>query len=388
MGAHLKLPVPGGGLEPYLPRGGTPYPSSSAPATSRKVYAAAHVVADPAADTSPGGPQALDWETTLAFRHRLWDLGLGVAEAMDTAQRGMGLDWPLAAELVRRAGAEARARGASLVAGAQTDHLPAGATPGLREVTEAYLYQCEVVEDAGAQVVLMASRELCRAARGADDYAQVYGEVLRQLRRPAVLHWLGDMFDPALRGYWGSAGFAEAADCLLGVIADNVTMVEGVKCSLLDQHKEVDLRRRLPPGVRMYTGDDFDYPTTMAGDGEHHSDALLGAFDFAAPAAAWALQALDQGSTAEFTRRLAPTLPLSRHVFSTPTYYYKTGVVFLAYLGGAQDHFRMVGGLESGRSVTHLAQCYRLADQAGLLPDLELAAARMQLVLSLGGMAG
>jgi hypothetical protein len=315
----------------------------------------------------------------------LWDLGLGVAEAMDTAQRGMGLDWPLAAELVRRTGAEARSRGGALVAGAQTDHLAAGTTVTVDRIRASYLEQCEAIEATGARVVLMASRELCRVSKGPEDYAKVYGPVLCQLREPAILHWLGEMFDPELRGYWGSENYAEASTCLLGIIADNVRRVDGVKLSLLDQAKEVDLRRRLPPGVRMYTGDDFDYPTTIAGDGFRHSDALLGAFDFAAPAAAWSLQALDAGDTNEFARRLAPTLPLSRHVFSAPTSYYKTGVVFLSYLNGHQPHFLMVGGMETGRSLAHLAQCFRLADTAGLLPDPQLAVARMRQLLALAG---
>jgi hypothetical protein len=385
----IRLPVAGGGLENYELRGGPAYPRRATPARSRLAYAAAHVVADPLADVTPDGPQAIDWEATLSFRHHLWDLGLGVAEAMDTAQRGMGLDWRLAAELIRRTGAEAASRGDALVAaGAQTDHLAPGSVSNLGQVTDAYRQQCSAVEDAGARVVVMASRELCRVARGPDDYATVYTAVLSQLRRPAILHWLGEVFDPALTGYWGAASYDAAAESCLAVVNANLAKVEGIKCSLLDQAKEIDLRGRLPDGVHMFTGDDFDYPTTIAGDGNHHSDALLGAFDFAAPAAAWSFEALDTGDIEEFRRRLGPTLPLSRFVFSPPTWYYKTGVVFLAYLGGYQAHFKMVGGLESARSALHLAACFRLADEAGLLPDADLAIARMRHVLALAGVDG
>jgi len=384
--APILLPTATGELESYRLRGGPEYPRRAAPVRSRVAYAAAHVVADPLADVTSNGRQPVDWEATLAFRHHLWDLGLGVAEAMDTAQRGMGLDWPVAAELIRRTCAAATSHtDAMVVAGAQTDHLQPGSTERLDQVVDAYREQCAIVEDAGARVVVMASRELCRIARGADDYATVYDAVLSQLRRPAILHWLGKVFDPALTGYWGASSYEAASKSCLEIIDANLAKVDGIKCSLLDQDKEIDLRRRLPSGVRMYTGDDFDYPTTIAGDGENYSDALLGAFDFAAPAAAWSLEALDGGDVAEFRRRMEPTLPLSRHVFSPPTWFYKTGVVFLAYLAGHQSHFRMIGGLESGRSVLHLVGCFRLADQAGLLPDGDLAVARMRRLLALAG---
>ncbi len=381
----ISLPTAAGTVEKYRLTGTCPYPASAPPSSSRAVFAAVHVVAEPLSARAGEGPAGLDWEATLAFRHHLWDLGLGVAEAMDTAQRGMGLDWETARELVERTAKEARARGTLVCAGAQTDQLPTGAAQSLSQVIDAYRAQCEVVESAGAVVVLMASRELCRLARGPEDYALVYSAVLEDLSRPAILHWLGDAFDPALAGYWGAAGYDEASASCVAIIKANKAKVDGIKCSLLDQGKEVDLRRRLPPGVRMYTGDDFDYPTTIAGDACGHSDALLGAFDFAAPAAAWSLQALDAGDEPEFHRRLAPTVPLARHVFSAPTFYYKTGVVFLAYLNGFQSHFRMLGGLESGRSVLHLAHCLRLADSAGLLRDPELAVHRMRNVLSLAG---
>jgi Protein of unknown function (DUF993) len=379
----IRLPRRDGSLLSYTARGDSPYPASATPAASRIAYAAAHVVADPLADVTPASQPSIDWDATLAFRRHLWSLGLGVAEAMDTAQRGMGLDWSLARELVERTCAEAD-RG-MVVAGAQTDQLVPGSARSLDDVVAAYAQQCEAVEAAGATVVVMASRELCRIASSPDDYVAVYGKILTGVSRPVVIHWLGEAFDPALAGYWGSPDFEGASATCLSILEEHASKIDGIKLSLLDQEKEVELRRRLPVGVRMYTGDDFDYPTTIAGDGEHHSDALLGAFDFAAPAAAWSLEALDAGDVAEFHRRLDPTLELSRHVFSAPTFYYKTGVVFLAYLNGFQSHFKMVGGLESGRSVVHLATLFRLADEAGLLCDADLATARMAHVLALAG---
>ncbi len=381
----IVLPEPDGTLRRYVCSAAPALPARAAPATSRVAYAAAHVVADPLGETTPAGPPSLDWDATLAFRHHLWALGLGVADAMDTAQRGMGLDWEVARELVVRSAAEARTVGGAIAAGAQTDHLPPGSARTLDDVVAAYLEQCAAVEGAGATVVVMASRELCRIARGPDDYAYVYDKVLASLGAPAILHWLGDAFDPALAGYFGSGDVEQATTCLLGIVADHPGKVDGIKLSLLDKEWEVVVRRRLPQGVRMYTGDDFGYPTTIAGDEEGHSDALLGAFDFAAPAAAWALAALDCGDVAGFHRRLDPTLPLARHVFGAPTAYYKTGVVFLAYLNGHQSHFTMVAGLQSGRSVVHLAQCFRLADSCGLLADGDLAVRRMAHVLALAG---
>lgn len=378
---ELRLPQPDRSLVPYRLRSNPSYPEQAAPARSRVAFAAAHVVADPL-----GGEGAIDWDATLAFRRHLWRLGLGVADAMDTAQRGMGLDATAAGELIRRSAAEARACGGRLACGAQTDHVPAGSCRSLEDVIGAYGEQCERVEAAGAQVVLMASRELCRLARSPEDYLRVYTEVLRQLRRPAIIHWLGEVFDPALRGYWGSTDLDQAADLCLRVIAGNPDRVDGIKVSLLDQGREVAMRGRLPASVRLYTGDDFDYPTTIAGDGERHSDALLGAFDMIAPAAAAALAALDAGDEPGFQRLLEPTLPLSRHVFSAPTPFYKTGVVLLAYLNGHQTHFRMLGGLESARGIVHLSQTLVLADQADLLVDPELAAARMRPLLALAGL--
>ena len=380
---ELRLPRADGALEPYAPGEPAAYDAVAEPPASRVALAAAHVVADPLAH-EPGGAAVLDWEATLAFRRHLWAHGLGVAEAMDTAQRGMGLDWPAARELIRRSAAEARACGGRIAAGAGTDQLAAGT---LAEVRAAYAEQCEFVEGTGAQAIVMASRALAAAARSADDYREVYGAVLGQLERPAILHWLGEAFDPLLRGYFGEADLDRAADVLIGIIEASPGKVDGVKVSLLDAGREVALRRRLPEGVRMYTGDDFNYPELIAGDESGHSDALLGVFDPIAPAAAAALRALDGGDRERYDAIFAPTLPLARKLFEAPTFNYKTGVVFLAYLNGRQDHFRMVGGLESARSITHLADLFVLADRAGLLRDPALAVTRMRHVLALAGLA-
>jgi hypothetical protein len=304
---------------------------------------------------------------------------------MDTAQRGMGLDWQASKELIRRSLAESKAVGGKIVCGAQTDHLTPGSARELRDVEAAYEEQCGFVEAHGGQVVMMASRDLARIARGPEDYARVYERVLSQLERPALIHWLGEAFDPELAGYWGDGDLDRAMAVCLEIITANRKKVEGIKLSLLDQKREIAMRSRLPEGVRMFTGDDFDYPTTIAGDGKLYSDALLGAFDLIAPAASAALLALDVRDTQQFTAILEPTVPLSRHVFGVPTFYYKTGIVFMAYLNGYQDHFRMVGGLESGRSAAHLATLFVLADNAGLLRDAELATSRIRPVMALAG---
>ena len=385
MSIQLRLPAPDGTLRDYTPTQRFLYGHGGEQPQSRIPYAAVHVVADPLADTTPVSPAAIDWETTLTFRRHVWSYGLGVAEAMDTAQRGMGLDWAASKELIRRSVAEARAVGGRIVCGAQTDHLVPGSARSLADVEAAYTDQCEFVEKCGGQVVLMASRELARIAQGPEDYLQVYARVLGQLREPALIHWLGEVFDPQLKGYWGHRDLDGAMEVCLQVVRSNAPHVLGVKCSLLDQRREVDMRARLPEGVHMYTGDDFDYPTTIKGDGRGYSDALLGAFDVIAPAASAALLALDDGAVDRFETILGPTVPLARHIFKEPTFYYKTGVVFAAYLNGHQDHFRMVGGLESGRSAVHLAEIFRLADQAGLLRDSELAIDRMRTVLKLAG---
>ncbi|SDG45066.1 Protein of unknown function [Lentzea fradiae] len=328
----------------------------------RTVFAAAHVVAE--------DERTVDWDATLAFRHHLWSHGLGVAEAMDTAQRGMGLDWPTAAELIRRSAAEKAGR---ICAGVATDHLTG--EPDLDEVLEAYLEQLDVVQRAGAQPVLMCSRQLAAAAKGPEDYEKVYGTLLDNVSEPVVLHWLGTAFDPELEGYWGAADVPRATANFLEIIHSRPDKVDGVKVSLLDADHEIGLRRALPPGVKCYTGDDFNYPELIAGDEHGYSHALLGIFDPIAPVAAQALRKLAEGDTEEFHRILAPTVPLSRHLFGAPTYYYKTGVVFLAWLAGHQDRFVLLGGLETARTVEHLAEAKRLAEAAGVI-DPELAGRR------------
>ena len=380
----VRLPQPDGTRVPYTLRDAPAWPRPTAPVRSRTAYAAAHVVAEPLADNRPGAPAAVDWDTSLAFRRHLWSYGLGVADAMDTAQRGMGLDWDATRELVRRSAAEARATGGLLACGAGTDHAPPE-LPTVDDVLDAYTEQVAFVESTGARVILMASRQLAAVARGADDYAKVYGRILSQVTDPVILHWLGPMFDPALAGYWGSDDVAEASDTVLAIISEHAAKVDGIKVSLLDADHEVALRRRLPEGVKLYTGDDFNYPELIRGDDRSHSHALLGIFDPIAPAASAALQALDAGDTAAYERILEPTVPLARHLFATPTYHYKTGITFLAWLGGHQPGFRMVGGASSARSVPHLAEAFRLADVAGLLPDPDLAAARMRHFLAVAG---
>ncbi|MET9020536.1 dihydrodipicolinate synthase family protein [Actinopolymorpha sp. NPDC004070] len=388
-GVRLNLPQADGSIRPYELAAPRQWLRRSDGFTSRVAFAAAHVVADPFADNTPGAPARLDWDATLAFRRHLWAHGLGVADAMDTAQRGMGLTWDTTAELIRRSAAEAATCRGRVACGAGTDQLPAlGASdasgpPSLDDVVAAYEEQLAVVEDAGAQPILMASRHLAAAARDADDYRKVYDRLLGQVRRPVILHWLGPMFDPALTGYWGSADLAAATRTFLSLVHDHADVVEGVKVSLLDADHEIAVRSNLPTGVRLYTGDDFNYPDLIASG----SDALLGIFAAIAPAAATALAALDAGDTAGYDEAFGPTVPLSRHLFGTPTYYYKTGICFLAWLSGHQDAFAMVGGLQSARSVPHLVEAFRLADRAGLLPDPDLAAARMRTFLALHGVA-
>jgi hypothetical protein len=381
----LNLPVAPGKLAPYTMRPARKFPAARPP-FNRIAYAAAHVVADPLADADPWLERAIDWERTIAFRRHLWSLGLGVAEAMDTAQRGMGLDWPTSLELIRRTLEAARDfSGALIGCGAGTDHLDGGAS--LDDVIRAYEQQCAAIENLGGRIVLMASRALVKAARSPDDYAKVYGRILAQVKEPVIIHWLGEMFDPALEGYWGHKDHDAAMDVALDVIASHPDKVDGIKISLLDKDKEIAMRRRLPQGVRMFTGDDFNYAELIAGDAQSYSDALLGIFDAIAPAAAAALGALTRGELKTFHEILAPTVPLSRHIFQSPTRFYKTGVVFMAYLNGLQDHFTLVGGQESARSTLHLAELFRLADAAGLLADPECAASRMRAVLATRGVA-
>ncbi|MEV5096302.1 dihydrodipicolinate synthase family protein [Streptomyces rochei] len=381
----LHLPDAHGTLRAYEPRTDPLTLGPGSAFTSRTVFSAAHVVADPYADTTPDSPAAVDWDATLAFRRHLWSHGLGVAEAMDTAQRGMGLDWAGAAELIRRSAAEARACGGRIACGVGTDQLTATAATTLADVRAAYEEQLAVVEESGAQAILMASRALAATAKGPEDYLEVYGHLLRQAAEPVILHWLGPMFDPALEGYWGSSDLDAATGTFLEVIAAHPDKVDGIKVSLLDARREVDLRRRLPQGVRCYTGDDFHYPELIAGDEQGFSHALLGIFDPLGPLAAEAVRVLDTGNTEGFRALLDPTVELSRHLFRAPTRYYKTGVVFLAWLAGHQDHFSMVGGLQSARSLPHLARAYELADGLGLFPDPKRAEERMRTLLSLYG---
>jgi hypothetical protein len=381
----IRLPAAGGGLEPYQVREPRKFERPQRPFT-RRALAAAHVVADPLSRREPWLEPAIDWDATLAYRRHLWSWGMGIAEAMDTAQRGMGLDWTNALELVRRTLDAAKdIPGAFVASGAGTDHLAPRAGLGLAEVIAAYEEQCAAIEKLGGRIILMASRALAACAKSPEDYARVYDRVLAQVKQPVIIHWLGEMFDPALAGYWGAADHYAAMKNCLEAIRRNAARVDGIKISLLDKEKEVVMRRQLPQGVRMYTGDDFNFAELIEGDAEGHSDALLGIFDSIAPAAADALGALAAGDRARYHEVLAPTVPLSRHVFSAPTRFYKTGVVFLAWLNGYQDHFVMLGGQQSARHVLHFAELFRLADAAGLLSDPALACARMQTLLELHG---
>ena len=382
----LDLPVAGGGLAPHTLHDARPFAPPGRTPFNRVALAAVHVVADPLADTDPWLAPVLDVEATIAFRRYVWSLGLGVAEAMDTAQRGMGLDWPAAKALIRHSVQAAKDHdGAVLFNGAGTDHLAPGPGVTREAVIRAYEEQCEAIEAMGGRLVLMASRALAVCATSPADYEAVYDRILGQVAEPVIVHWLGEMFDPALAGYWGHEDHARAMDVAAGILAANAAKVDGVKVSLLDKGKEVALRRRLPAGVRMYSGDDFNYPELIAGDERGYSDALLGIFDAIAPAASAALAALARGDRAGFHAILDPTVPLSRHLFKAPTRFYKTGVVFLAWLNGLQDHFVMVGGQQSARSLLHLAEVFRLADAAGLLGDPDRAAARMRRLLALHG---
>ena len=378
----ITLPTLDGGLRDHQPREAVAWTKPAGPPRSRIAFAAAHVVADPLGDNAPGAPAVVDWDSTLGFRRHLWSYGLGVAEAMDTAQRGMGLDWATTRELIRRSAAEAKDLGVRIAAGAGTDHVEAAT---LDEVVRAYSEQFDVVQEAGAQVIVMASRHLARVADGPADYRHVYDRLLPNAQAPVILHWLGPMFDPALEGYWGSSDVDTATAAFLDLVHAHADHVDGVKVSLLDAEHEKSLRAKLPAGVRLYTGDDFNYPELIKGDGTSASDALLGIFAAIAPAASRALRALDDGDLVAYDAAFAPTLPLARHVFGAPTYYYKTGIAFLAWLSGLQPGFSMVGGLQSARGLPHLAETYVLADQAGLLPDPDLAERRMASLLDVYG---
>lgn len=400
----LRLPSPEGQLLDYTMSGPADFAPPSTPLTSRKVYAAAHVVPVMSAENVPGAPAQLDWEATLAYRHELWSYGLGVADAMDTAQRGMGLDWASTKDPIRRSAAEAatvvrtqrhpavvgRSVRDLIACGAGTDQLgPDSVEPGpagLQSVLAAYQEQLAVVEDSGAKVILMASRALAKVASGPEDYLTVYSQLLDQAKEPVILHWLGTMFDPALTGYWGSTDVPAATATFLTLIRENAEKVDGVKVSLLDAAHEKQLRADLPEGVRLYTGDDFNYPELIHGEDGVHSDALLGIFAAIYPAASAALQAYDAGDPERGRQIMDSTRALGKHIFAAPTLYYKTGIAFLAWLNGHQSGFQLVGGLHSGRSLTHLAHTFVLADQAGLLRDPQLAAQRMTALLTTGGL--
>ena len=388
----IILPQATGGVGRYVLHGRSPARPPAGVRFNRIAYSAAHVVADPLAEVDPWVEAAVDWDATLAYRHRLWSLGLGVAEAMDTAQRGMGLDWNTSLQLIRRTLAEARSvPGARVASGCGTDHLDPANVRSVDEVIGAYETQMEEIEALGGQLIIMASRALARVAKSPADYERVYDRLLSQAKQPVILHWLGDMFDPALAGYWGTKDLERAMETALGIINANAGKVDGIKISLLDKDKEIHMRRRLPPTVRMYTGDDFNYAELIEGDGygtspnQGQSDALLGIFDAIAPAASAALGELAAGNVERFRRILEPTVPLSRHIFKAPTRFYKTGVVFMAWLNGHQSHFTMVGGQQSARSLKHLAELFRLADAADLLENPELAVRRMTSLLATGG---
>ncbi len=382
----LALPCADGSLRPYR-LVGTPTPRPvSPPHFNRIAYAAAHVVSDPLKDTRPWNDPAIDWDATMAFRHHLWSLGFQIAEAMDTSQRGMGLNWAGAQELIRRSLAESKTvAGADLASGAGTDHLDPADAKSLDDVIKAYETQAGFIEKHGGRFILMASRALARIAKSPDDYAKVYGRILGQAREKVVLHWLGDMFDPQLKGYWGSENFDNALDTVIDIIRAHRDKVEGIKISLLEERYEIALRDRLPEGVLCFTGDDFNYAPLIEGDGNKHSHALLGIFDAVAPQASSALAALAAGDNARFRAIIEPTVPLSRKIFEAPTQYYKAGVVFLAWLNGHQSHFTMPAGMQSARGISHYADIFRLADQANVLDQPDLAIRRMKQLLAIYG---
>lgn len=386
MTESLKLPDEGGTVREYQLAGTPISRPSSPPVFNRIAYAAAHVVSDPFRDADPWNRPQVDWETTMAFRHHLWSLGFKIAEAMDTSQRGMGLDWAGAQELISRSLAEARSvKDADLACGAGTDQLTAADTRSLDDVIAAYEEQIGFIEKHGGRAIMMASRALARVARSPEDYAHVYGRILSQTRDKVVLHWLGEMFDPQLAGYWGSQSFEAALDCVIDIIEANRDKVEGIKISLLENAKEIELRRRLPEGVLCFTGDDFNYAELIEGDGTRYSHALLGIFDAVAPSASKALAALAGGDTAIFRAVIEPTVPLSRKIFESPTQYYKAGVVFLAWLNGHQSHFSLPAGMQSARGILHYADIFRLADRANVLDKPELATRRMKSLLGVYG---
>lgn len=374
----VRLLDPQGQPYSYLVKGERSWSVPLKPQFNRDAFAAAHVVVDPTRTQHPTLDRAIDWDATLEYRRHLMTLGFGIAEAMDTAQRGMGLDWPGSLELIQRSVEQAKhIPGARIASGAGTDHLTDYSGLTLNDVINAYEQQISDIEDCGGRIILMASRALAAIARGPEDYIQVYDKVLKQVRQPVILHWLGEMFDPALRGYWGSNEVHNEMEVCLAVIRSNEAHIDGIKISLLDKAREIEMRRQLPASVKMYTGDDFNYPELIAGDRHGFSHALLGILDGIAPAAAAALTALAQGNAPRYHAILAPTVPLARHIFTAPTQYYKSGIVFLAWLNGHQQHFTLLGGMQSARSIAHYSEIFRLADEAGLLENVDVASERM-----------
>lgn len=384
----MQLPTYSGILEEYRPTRIPLVPRAPKVPLTRTAFAAAHVVADPLAERAPWvGRPAVDWDATLRFRHSLWDQGLGLAEAMDTAQRGMGVDWPTAKELIQRTMVEAKAHPLKprVACGAGTDQFAMADLTNEAAIITAYSQQMEAIEAAGGRVIIMASRAMSALGGGPEVYGRIYTKLIEQAAEPVILHWLGDMFDPALKGYWGRDDLDQAADAVLEIINAHAGKIDGIKISLLEQKREEDIRARLPDGVRLYTGDDFNFADLIEGDGTHFSHALLGIFAAIAPAASQGLEALAQGDTNTYHELLAPTMPLSREIFKAPTQFYKVGIAFLSWLNGTQAHFIMPGGLQSAREITHLAEVFRLADQARLLADPDLAKGRMNLLLNLHG---
>lgn len=380
---HIDLPKTNGKLEKYRMTGAPIAATSIPPDAARVVYSAAHVVRDPFAEATASGLAAIDWDSTMMFREHLIGLGLGIAEAMDTAQRGMGLDWPGALELIRQT--KTSFPDALVVNGCGTDHLNLSDKLSLADVRDAYLEQVEAIQQAGGRIILMASRALARVATGPEDYISVYTDVLAACDSPVILHWLGEMFDPQLAGYWGGQSFDETMLTALHIIDTNQHKIDGIKISLLDASKEIQMRRKLPATVRMYTGDDFNYPELIKGDEQGFSHALLGIFDPLAHHAAAAVAALSKGDNEQFDSILNSTVPLARHIFKAPTQHYKTGVVFLAWLNGYQKHFKMLAGSEAMRSLPYFVDCFKMADQCGALRDPNLALSRMHQLLAVYG---
>lgn len=384
----LMLPTQQGRLEAYSLTGEPLVARAPRVPLTRTAFAAAHVVSDPLRERDPWDTRpAVDWEATLGFRTSLWDQGLGLAEAMDTAQRGMGVDWETAKELIERTMVAAKAHPLKprVACGAGTDHREVSELTSAEAILGAYQEQAEAIEAAGGQLILMASRAFTAMNSTPEVYHSVYRALIDGAAQPVVLHWLGEMFDPALAGYWGQSAVEDANAFVLDLIRENPGKVDGIKISLLDQAHEEAFRTRLPEGVRLYTGDDFNYADLVAGDGEHYSHALLGIFAAIAPAASQALEALAEGDMERYHGLLAPTVPLSREIFKAPTRFYKAGIAFLAWLNGYQSHFIMPGGFQSSREITHYAEVYRLADASRLLLDPDKAEARMKTLLSLHG---